>query len=427
MHFRRTHHVWLLASLGLATYLTLELVGQDPVIYLPGRTTDGHHQIEAACDSCHSPFEGVPDELCLACHAAGLQESQDSHPASLFDDPRNAAMLEALDAGRCVTCHVEHRPEFADSGGTTLPPDFCFACHADVADERPSHEGLEFEGCADCHSYHDNRTLREDHLAAHLDEPALASVPHVPPKGGLPAVGPALLATQRDAPSGLPFSDLLVAEWLASSHAAAGVNCTACHGAGGGEWSDRPGREACVGCHEFQVERFETGRHGMRVAAGLDPMRPAWARLPMRETAGSRELGCSACHTAHRYDVRQAAAEACLECHADEHSLAYAGTAHERLWQAELQGTGPAGSGVSCATCHLPRVVHGNGPRATVSVLHDQSANLRPASRMAREVCQYCHGLEFTLDALSDPAQAAACYNSPPAVRHGSPDMVRDR
>ena len=426
MPLRRLPHAWLLASLALATFLTLEMVGEDPGTYLPGRTTDGHHQIEAACHSCHSAFEGVPDQRCLACHAAGLREAQDSHPASLFDDPRNAEMLEELDARRCVTCHVEHRPEFAAPGGTTLPPDFCYACHADVAHERPSHAGLAFEGCLGCHAYHDNRTLREDYLAAHLDEPVLAPLPHVPQRSGLAPEGPALQAAQNDAPPERALSAPLVAEWLASSHAAAGVNCTACHG-GQGEWRDRPGPAACAGCHGFQQERFLTGRHGMRLAVGLAAMRPAWARLPMRPEAGSSELGCNACHGAHRYDTRQAAAQACLACHADEHSLAYTGTAHARAWQAELEGRAPAGSGVSCATCHLPRVVHGAGPRATISVLHDQSANLRPASRMAREVCQHCHGLEFALDVLFDPAQAAGCYDTPPTVRHGSPDMVRDR
>lgn len=426
MRHLRIHHAWLLASAGLASYLGLVLAGEQPRIFLPGRTTDGHHQIEEACDRCHSPFGEVTDALCLDCHSAGLDAAQDSHAASIFADPRNAGMLASLDATRCITCHVEHRPGFADAGGTTLPPDFCFACHEDVAQERPSHVGLAFDGCSDCHAYHDNRTFREDHLSAHLDEPVLHPMPRVLSRTGLTSRGPALLAGKDDAPTGVGVFDPLIAEWLASSHAAAGVNCTDCHGEEG-LWQARPGREACAECHGFEVERFETGRHGMRLAVGLGPMQPGMARLPMRSEAESRELGCSSCHAAHRYDTRQAAARACLECHSDEHSLAYPGSAHERAWQAELDGLAPEGTGVSCATCHLPRILHGKGAAAITSVLHDQSANLRPSSRMAREVCQQCHGLEFALDALSDPAQTAGCFDTPPSMRHGSADMIRER
>ena len=39
-------------------------------------------------------------------------------------------------------------------------------------------------------------------------------------------------------------------------------------------------------------------------------------------------------------------------------------------------------SGVSCATCHLPRIEGDQG----VWVNHDQNANLRPNETMAREV-----------------------------------------
>jgi hypothetical protein len=426
VHLRWPHYAWLLVTLSLGTYLTLRWNGEQRGLFLPGRSTDGHHQIETACDLCHSAFEGVRDAACLDCHAAGLRAAQDSHAASVFADPRNAGMLEDLDARRCVTCHVEHRPELADGGGTTLARDFCFACHGDVAVERPSHEGLSFDGCVDCHAYHDNRTLREDYLAANLDQRALTTAPRVPRRAGLDPVGPALRAEELDVPPGSTPSELLVQEWLASSHAAAGVNCGACHGEAE-EWQERPGTEACAGCHGFQVERFGSGRHGMRADSGLDAMRPAWARLPMGQEAAQRELGCSSCHAAHRYDTRSAAAEACLGCHVDGHSLAYAGTAHQRAWQAEAEGRAPVGSGVSCATCHLPRVLHGAGPEAAIAVLHDQSANLRPTSRMAREVCQHCHGLEFALDALSEPSRAGRCYDTPPSVRHGSADMVRRR
>ena len=50
--------------------------------------------------------------------------------------------------------------------GVTLPKDYCFICHHDVADDRPSHKGLAFTTCASagCHRFHDNRALYQDFL-----------------------------------------------------------------------------------------------------------------------------------------------------------------------------------------------------------------------------------------------------------------------
>ena len=37
-------------------------------------------------------------------------------------------------------------------------------------------------------------------------------------------------------------------------------------------------------------------------------------------------------------------------------------------------------------------------------VTHNQNDNLRPNEKMVRSVCSNCHGLQFSLDALADPA-----------------------
>ena len=136
---------------------------------MPGSLIDGHHQIALACDRCHTPFGGVSQEACLDCHEAELETARDSHPEDKFADPRNAALLVRLDARRCVACHTEHRPEITGVMGVTLPGDFCHHCHADIARERPTHQGLSFETCASsgCHNYHDNRALYEDFLVRH--------------------------------------------------------------------------------------------------------------------------------------------------------------------------------------------------------------------------------------------------------------------
>jgi len=221
-------------------------------------------------------------------------------------------------------------------------------------------------------------------------------------------------------------------DWAASAHARGGVNCRDCHapvGADGKEarWQDKPDPSNCATCPPREQKGFESGRHGMRIAQKLSPMRPEWARQPMKPDAHGRELGCTSCHGAHDFNTRRAAAEACLECHDDRHSKAYPGSPHAQLWQAELAGRAPAGSGVSCATCHLPRETYRDGDLKGIRVQHNQNANLRPNEKMVRGVCMNCHGLGFTLDALADAGLVARNFAGQPARHVESLDLAAAR
>lgn len=356
---------WLSVTGALGVVLGSSLGGDRERAFLPGRSSDGHFQIEDQCSLCHTPFAGVKQDACLGCHRDELDHLDDSHPPAKFLDPRSFELVGALDARQCITCHREHSPERTADGGSTQPPGFCDSCHADIGAERASHRGVSFASCQDagCHNFHDNRALSQDFLEQHRGEPAL-----------LPGVA--------------------VEVGHARSHELAGVGCEGCHEVDGA-WQDRPGDGPCAACHEDQASTFALGRHGMRAAAGAAPMSPSLARLPMRPEASHRKLGCTSCHGAHEFDTGHAAVEACLGCHADDHSLAYQKSPHYALWVAELAGIGPPGSGVSCATCHLPR--RGGVPT------HNQSEMMRPPEKMLRPVCQQCHGVEFSLDALVDP------------------------
>jgi hypothetical protein len=421
-----------------AAVLTTDTVGSK-AIFLPGETTGGHHQIELACASCHTPFSGVTNEACLVCHGKDLQAADDSHPSSKFTDPRNAALTERLDATTCVTCHGEHTPDRTRPMGVTLPDDYCFTCHSDIATDRPSHRGLAFTTCASagCHNYHDNTALYEDFLAAHAFEPAIHARPHVAlrkphaVRAAASVAAPAASALESDAPPGVEVDDRELAGWEAAAHARAGVNCTGCHtsssGPSAGKWVARPAERECASCHTGEVDGFLAGKHGMRVAAGLGRMTPGMARLPMKPQASARELSCVSCHAAHDFDVRRAAVQACLSCHDDEHSKAYVGSSHHALWTREQDGTASPGSGVSCATCHLPRQPHRAAGADVVSVEHNQNANLRPNEKMTRTVCLACHGLGFSLDALADRSLVASNFRGKPLRSVAGIDMATTR
>jgi predicted CXXCH cytochrome family protein len=365
---------------------------------LPQKTTAAHAQIESRCELCHVPFGGVTNAVCMRCHEAGLTASNDSHPQSKFDDPRNAVRIEHFDATKCVTCHREHAPEITDANAVSVPRDVCYECHSDVADERPTHLGVSFMTCqsSGCHHFHDNRSLYEDYLREHLDEPqtkapapiartlAVVNAPEAPERGG-------------DAQ--------IIAEWSESTHATNAVNCSGCHRFDN-DVADKPGLDVCERCHAAEGKGWRSSRHGMRVEAGLEPMHPSQARMLMKAEAHARSLDCMSCHDDHRFDTQRAATDACLQCHDDSHSRAFIGSPHEQ-------------AGSSCATCHLPRE-HG-APNHNVSEL------MRPSDKMARRVCVQCHGLEYALTALADADTAALNFFRPPSQSLQTFDYVRRR
>jgi hypothetical protein len=439
---------WSILTAGLVGYLVYSLLnetGLDAVasrwVFLPAGTTAGHHQIELACETCHTPFQGVKQDACLGCHAEELKLAEDSHPKRKFTDPRNTNRVALLDARLCTTCHREHKPEITKPMGVSQPDDFCLLCHCDIGEERPSHADIEFDTCASagCHNYHDNRALYEDFLVKHLYETQGGPKPLVPKRNlaeiqRLLANKPLARITlaEHDAPAEISVASTVMRDWEATAHAAAGVNCMDCHGTerDGDKrtlWETQVTQESCRECHAEQVNSFLVSKHGMRLKEKLPPMRPALARLAMKSKAYDRELGCMSCHRAHRFDTRDAAVDACLACHDDTHSLAYRNSPHGRLWQAELNGRGEAGSGVSCASCHLPRETRRREGHDATWVQHNQNDSLRPNEKMLRSVCLMCHGLGFSIDALADPSLIGNNFQGVPTSHVKSLDWAEVR
>ena len=414
----------LLALLPVALFLLFVGRKTNRELLVPGPTSSGHHQIEAKCELCHTPWAGVKEESCTGCHAAALAEQNDSHAPDKFLDPGRADMLVHVDARSCLSCHREHRPEARQRGSVSVASDFCFPCHADIAKERPSHQGMAATSCADvtCHNYHDNRALYKDLLTRERATPPVRPGGSLPLTSAIPPHREGLTAAQANIDEG-QVSAAAVADWARSSHAAGGVNCRDCHqpaGATATASADPAFRwkvpaATCGGCHPAERSGFEASKHGMRLTAGLGAMQPQLARLPMRPESHARDLDCNSCHRAHEFDRLEAAVESCEGCHDDRHTRAYRGSPHFALMQAEWAGRGDPGSGVSCASCHLPRRPVQHEGRRQVVAIHNQNDNLRPVDRMARDVCMHCHGLGYSLEALADRALVERNFIGAPA------------
>ncbi len=283
IHNRGLWALWVIGTVIAAFVLVSSMyVSGSREALLIGETTNGHHQIELACDACHTsaPFASAKkvskqmNKACLSCHQDELEVSNDSHPVKKFRDPQNIARREIVDALYCATCHVEHKPEITGVSAVTLPIDFCSACHQEIEEERPSHAGLGFETCASagCHNYHDNTALYEKFLVTHAQDPAHVATPVsvlsararslVPIEKALASEDPhstlaqifttaydseqetdvkekittdvsdalsRVLSKQHAVAPAAYRTDDAVAEWAASLHAKTGVNCIHCH------------------------------------------------------------------------------------------------------------------------------------------------------------------------------------------------------
>ena len=442
---------WLFVTSLLGSWLAYAMLNEsaDRTIFMPGDLSPGHHQLAEACDACHTDAFGggeVIQQACVDCHGKDRVKPFDSHPVKKFKDPRNTELLENVNALQCVTCHAEHRPEITAKDGLTQPADVCFHCHQDIAKDRPSHQGMGFDTCKDsgCHNFHNNRALYTDFLIKHMDESAYLDDMKLPakefaglleeiieyPRDSYPVTR--LDEDDIDAVDKLTLSPEIKMDWLETAHAASGVNCSACHGGLQGdenedEWISHPDHTVCESCHSIEAGRFLEGKHGMRLKQGLSAMTPEQAQLPMKNDSNHLELNCTSCHGAHRFDVKRAAVEACLGCHDDRHSVSYKRSPHYATWQKEISGEAAKDTGVSCASCHMPRTSYDVSEwMSRIVVDHNQSASLSPNSKMLRSSCLHCHGLEFSLAALTDKSLIDNNFNGAPGNSVKSMDLARE-
>ena len=452
---------WVTLTLALTGYFSYQLLASDDKSdFLIGDASHGHHQIELACDSCHtSPFGGkdVLQDACVNCHGEELAEAFDAHPKKKFTDPREADRLKLIDARYCVSCHTEHQKEITHSMGVSLPEDYCFHCHQSIGEDRTSHKDLAFDSCASagCHNFHDNRALYERFLVANANQPWVKTIAQLAEPNSYKIQQSAFLKNVADIVEASQNYPEISKQWSTSAHAAAEVHCGHCHSpkntkkinattdnnivettgeqSSPQQWIEKPNHNQCRQCHDKETEGFTSGKHGMRLSTKLSTpfeqaITPRQAVLTFNSENLDQPHSCNACHNVHQTNTQTAAVESCLKCHNDQHSQAYLDSPHGKLWQQEIAGLIEKNTGVSCASCHMPRVIDGkHKDQAIVRVEHNQNLNLRPNEKMIRPVCMQCHGLAFSIDALADPQLIDNNFNGQPTKHIPSIDWALKR
>jgi len=224
-------------------------------------------------------------------------------------------------------------------------------------------------------------TLASALAAAVADAGAAKPAPSAPQV--LPSVGGRCVECHQK------VSPNVVSDWRLSKHAAAGLTCDTCHGAGHESATDAdkallPTPETCGECHPTQVEQFTRGKHAFAWAA-MKAM-PTIHEQPMALAEGMKGCGgchkiglktraeiaelrandggfgtasCDACHTRHAFSVTEARQpQACQTCHMGfDHPQweMYSASKHGVRALLKQSGILPADtSAPTCQTCHMP-------------------------------------------------------------------------
>jgi hypothetical protein len=336
--------------------------GSWQILMSPGPLGAAHEPTEANCDACHLPFDGIPDEKCLACHedvgqriasaegfhaSVGDQLCVDCHTDHLGPDASltKEAAAKAFDHAstgfpltgthgvvECTRCHTGNLADMDASCGACHDQDphqsalgtSCETCHQPsgwnedlkaLASHQVAmtggHQGL---GCADCHLHGDHLSsqtgCQDCHRQAHDGTKSPCGDCHQV-SGWKPAefdhgpctcsfAGKHQTAACLDCHPAFDFSDTPTL-------------CSGCH------TKDRPHENLgeCSTCHtstSFRIDRFEHNKRTKFVLAG-EHLR----------------VDCAGCHpTAGTF---RGAAKTCEGCHA-------------------AQGEAAHGDFGACSTCH---------------------------------------------------------------------------
>jgi predicted CXXCH cytochrome family protein len=274
------------------------VVGQSPL----------HPPSASSCIQCHDPHGspnknhtlkplsgGKSENLCLKCHAIGLNISE------------KGSRHAALDTG-CDTCHLIHKtgkPGALESQFHQLkdPLKRCVECHdLNTESMAKSHHGQPLEGsnCLSCHDMHQSDGAKLVQRFAHSPfAKNSCDICHLPPVDGK------IVLTKTDSNALCGSCHEEVVQKIKSAkvqHTAAKGKCIGCHDPHAG---NRPGFvspdpvSACTKCHRTQAKLQSTKKYLHGAAFGS---------------------GCPTCHESHGSENSHllrtnTASSLCLECH----------------------------------------------------------------------------------------------------------------
>lgn len=246
----------LLLVLGIVSVLGLLIVRYPHTMINPGELLQGHQDLKENCFSCHSPFNGIPNEKCIACHkiseigmvASNIQDSVGQHKPIAFH--------QELANQTCISCHSDHKGiepstalmNFNHEMLSATVINNCTSCHQKP--DNKLHAQLT-TNCKSCHNTNDwNSVTAFNHDMIQGNEKNNCAGCHQIPKDGLHgSIKDNCIkchSTSKWVPASFEHSDYFV---LNENHNA---KCSVCH------LKQDFSNYTCYGCHEHSESNIRS-------------------------------------------------------------------------------------------------------------------------------------------------------------------------
>lgn len=228
--------------------IALLIVKFPHTLISPGELTNGHQKFNNDCFSCHTPFQGVPNSKCIACHNIEEIGSQKDSIDVLFS--QSIKFHKLLTQQNCTACHHDHQglnpKEPLTFEHTLLESSLvqnCLGCHAKQEDAL--HSALSIS-CGNCHNYENWQSVENfNHDMINKDQSQNCVTCHKKPNDRLHSkiVDNCLLchSVTKWKPATFEHSSYFV---LDNDH---NTDCVVCH------QNNNYEAYTCYGCHEHTL------------------------------------------------------------------------------------------------------------------------------------------------------------------------------
>jgi hypothetical protein len=144
----------VLGIAGISIWLT---VAFPHAMLNPGELVQGHQELHEKCFSCHTPFGGIDNGKCIACHPLSEIGKDPAQVNAGIGRTEKILFHQNLAAQACSSCHIDHQGLNQATSLSTFKHELlvpavvnnCVSCHAKPTDTL--HSKLP-PTCINCHN-----------------------------------------------------------------------------------------------------------------------------------------------------------------------------------------------------------------------------------------------------------------------------------
>ncbi len=143
--------------LGIVAGIVFLMVRFPHTMLSPGELVQGHQEFNNNCFACHTPFGGIENDKCIACHKLSEIGKEANNGNNMVAGKEKVLFHENLSNQSCMACHTDHEGEnpatkldgFKHNLLSETVINNCVSCHQKPSDDL--HKQLNTT-CKSCHN-----------------------------------------------------------------------------------------------------------------------------------------------------------------------------------------------------------------------------------------------------------------------------------